>query len=234
MYPAVVLTAMAAIGIEMVGFVLPKILVLFNDFHAALPLPTRILIFIVNFTEHYGIFAAIGFVLLVFGLIWLVKQPKVKRQIHALLLRLPIFGPIFKKVNLARFTLTLSSLLKSSVPIIDSVKITGNVLGNVRYRENLYAVSEALKKGVPLSESLQVFPTYFPPMVVQMLLIGEQTGQVEQMLQELSNYYENEVDNTMNNFSTIIEPVIILMLGVAVACIAVAVVMPMYSLAESF
>lgn len=233
-YPAVVLSAMVLIGIEMVGFVLPKILVLFNDFQAELPLPTRILIWIVNFGQAYGIYVIIIVTALIALSVWLERKPAVKRQVHALTLKLPIFGKIIKKVNLARFTLTLSSLLKSAVPIIDAVKITGNVLGNVRYREDLATVADALKKGVSLSEVLHRFPDHFPPMVVQMIMIGEQSGQVEQMLVELANYYESEVDNTMRNLSTIIEPVIIIVLGAAVAGIAVAVVMPMYSLAESF
>lgn len=233
-YPAVILFAMAGIGIEMVVFVLPKIIVMFNDFHATLPLPTIALIWIVQTVEHYGIIIAIVLIALISTLVWLERKPPIKRWVHACNLRLPIFGAIIKKINLARFTLTLSSLLSSAIPIIDAVRITSNVQGNVKYREDLLAVSEALKKGEPLSETLSRSPARFPPMVVQMILVGEQSGQVEQMLQELSNYYSAEVDTTMRNFSTIIEPVIILVLGLAVAGIAVAVIMPMYSLAQSF
>lgn len=233
-YPAVVLTAMAGIGIEMVVFVLPKILVLFKDFDAQLPLPTRILIFIVSFTESYGIFLLVGLIALIIFLIWLVKQPAVKHHVHNINLHLPILGTIIKKINLARFTMTLSSLLQSTIPIIDAVRITATVQSNVLYREDLLDSAELLKKGDPLSETLARFPKRFSPMVVQMIMVGEQSGQVEQMLGELAEYYGNEVDTTMKNFSTIIEPVIILILGLAVAGIAVAVIMPMYSLAQSF
>lgn len=233
-YPAVILVAMAGIGIEMVAFVLPKIIVMFNDFQAELPLPTKMLIWIVTAAEHYGIFIVIVLIALAAFLVWLERKPRVKQAVHAFNLRLPIFGTIIKKINLARFTLTLSSLLQSAIPIIEAVKITASVLGNVKYKEDLAAAAEALKKGEPLSEALNRSPKRFPPMAVQMIMVGEQSGEMEQMLAELSEYYGEEVDNTMKNFSTIVEPVIILALGIAVAGIAVAVIMPMYSLAQSF
>ncbi len=233
-YPCVILFAMGAIGVEMVVFVLPKILVMFNDFHAALPLPTRILIGVVNGVQHYGIFILIALVLLVTGAVWLERKPKIKRLVHEMNLHLPIAGPIIKKINVARFTMTLSSLLQSTIPIIDAVRITSDVVSNVRYREALETVSENLKRGQTLSEILSTFPKYFPPMVTQMIMVGEQSGQVDQMLSELAEYFANEVDSTMKNFSTIIEPVIILLLGLCVAGIAVSVIMPIYSLAESF
>ncbi|MDO8626093.1 MAG: type II secretion system F family protein [Candidatus Magasanikbacteria bacterium] len=233
-YPAVILIAMAGIGIEMVVFVLPKIIVLFKDFNADLPLATRILIAIVTATGKYGIYMAIALVALVFGLIWLVKQPAVRRRLHAFNLFLPIMGNIIKKINIARFTMTLSSLLTSSIPITEAVRITASVQSNISYREALLICGEILKKGEPLSENLERYPRLFPPMVTQMIMVGEQTGEVETMLGELAGFYSDEVDTIMKNFSTIIEPVIILFLGLAVAGIAVAVIMPMYSLAQSF
>jgi type IV pilus assembly protein PilC len=233
-YPAVIMTAMTGIGIEMVVFVLPKILVMFNDFNAELPLPTRILMGVVNFSEKYALLVALGLVAFVSFCIWLLRKPPVKYQVHAFLLKLPVFGIIMKKINIARFTLTLSSLLQSALPIIEAVKITAQVLGNVRYRESVLVMAEDLKKGSPLSETLAKYPMYFPPMVVQMIMVGEQSGQVDHMLSELSEYYGEEVDATMRNFSTIVEPVMILIMGVAVAGMAVAVIMPMYSLAQSF
>lgn len=233
-YPAVVIIAMSGIAIEMVVFVLPKILIMFKDFHAELPLPTRILIGLVGAMESYGIFILLALIGLTSLSIWLGRKPNIKRIIHGLLLKLPIFGPIIKKINVARFTMTLSSLLQSTIPIIEAMKITSNVQSNVRYRESLLVAAEELKKGTTLSEALSVYPHLFPPMVVQMILVGEQSGQVEQMLAELSAYYGDEVDGTMRNISTIIEPVLIIVMGIAVGGMAVAVIMPMYSLAQSF
>lgn len=233
MYPAVIVVAMIGISIEVVVFILPKLLIMFKDFDAKLPLPTRILIFITDFTANYGLYMLVVIIFLIILGIWLIKKPRVKKVVHAINLRLPIIGMIIKKINLARFTLTLSSLLESTIPIIDATRISSEVLGNVIYKESLLSVSESLKKGEALSEILRRFPNIFPPMVTEMIMVGEKSGKTEDMLRELAEFYGNEVDTTMRNFTTIIEPIIILTLGLAVAGIAVAVIMPMYSLAEN-
>lgn len=233
-YPAVVFTAMIGIALEMVIFVLPKIMVMFNDFGSELPLATRILIGIIKTLEDYGIIILISLIALIVTGLWLLRKPAIKRSVHKFNLHLPIFGAIIKKINLARFTLTLSSLLESTIPIIEATKITSNVQSNVTYRDNLLVVAESLKKGENLSAVLARYPLTFPPMVTEMIMVGEQSGQVEKMLSELAEYYSGEVDATMKNFSTIIEPVVIVTLGLMVAGIAVAVIMPMYTLAQSF
>jgi len=233
-YPAVILVAMLGIALEMVIFVLPKITILFKDFNAELPLATRILIKVVDFFQNYGAVSIVGFIIFVIAFAWFYRLPKPRRFFHGVNLHLPIFGSIIKKINLARFTITLSSLLQSTIPIIDAVRITAGVQGNLVYKEKLLIVSDRLKKGETLSSLLSQFPDVFPPMVTEMIMVGEQSGRMEIMLTELADYYGNEVDNTMRNFATIIEPVIIVILGLMVAGIAVAVIMPMYSLAQSF
>jgi len=232
-YPAVVFIAMGGIALEVVVVILPKLMTMFEEFNAELPLATRVLIWITNTTQAYGIWIAVGFVLLIMAIIYLIKKPKIKRIVHALNLKMPIFGMIIKKINLARFTLTLTSLLSSGIPIINAVRTTAEVQSNIMYRESLLEAAEKLKKGETLSSILANYPQNFPPMVTEMIMVGEETGQVEQMLKEMSEYYSAEVDDTMRNFSSIIEPVIILVLGLAVAGIALAVITPMYSLAQS-
>lgn len=233
-YPAVVFTAMLGIGLEMVLFVLPKIMVMFNDVGATLPLATRILVGVITFFENYGLITLVVLVALILITIWLVRQPKIKQGLHKFNLHLPIFGAVIKKINLARCTLTLSSLLESTIPIIEAVKITAGVQSNVTYRDNLLITAESLKKGENLSTILRRFPLTFPAMVTEMIMVGEQSGQVEDMLNELAEYYSAEVDSTMKNFATIIEPVVIVILGLMTAGIAVAVIMPMYSMAQNF
>ncbi|OGH87817.1 MAG: hypothetical protein A3J93_05300 [Candidatus Magasanikbacteria bacterium RIFOXYC2_FULL_42_28] len=233
-YPLIIVIAMVGIGLEMVIFVLPKIIGMFNDFKAELPLATRILVAVVNFMQSYGIFAIAGFIGLVVLIVYLIHRPEIKKRVHKFNLHLPIFGGVIKQINLARFSITLSSLLQSTVPIIEAVKITAQVQGNVTYRDALLTVSEDLKKGETLSETLARHRLVFPPMVTEMIMVGEESGKIEHMLAEIADYYSNEVDGTMKNFSAIIEPVIILILGLAVAGVAVAVIMPMYSLAQQF
>ncbi len=233
-YPAVILVAILGISIEMVVFILPKIMVMFQDFKSELPLSTRVLIATVKFTQSYGIYLVLGVIGAIISFFWALKNLTFKKAVHHFTLKLPIFGMVIKKINLARFTLTLSSLLESTIPIVEATKITASVQTNLMYHDSLMEVSEGLKRGDNLSKILTQYPEIFPPMVTEMIMVGEEAGKMDDMLKELSEYYGNEVDATMKNFSVIIEPVIIVVLGLVVAGIAVAVIMPMYSLAQNF
>jgi type IV pilus assembly protein PilC len=233
LYPLIIICAMAGISCFVVFYILPKILVMFEDVQVELPLATRVLIGITKFSQNYWWLMLAVIIFAVIAFLRLMKIYEFKKKVHQLMLRLPIFGPIIKKVNLARFTLTLSSLLGSTIPIVEATHISADVLNNVIYKENLMTAADGLRQGETLSEILSIYPKNFPAMVTEMIMVGEQTGRVEKMLGELSEYYNNEVEETMNNFTAIIEPVIILILGLGVAGIAVAVIMPMYSLAQS-
>lgn len=236
-YPAVIVAAMGGIGIMMVTVVLPKLMTMFNEFHAQLPLATRVLIAISNFASQpkYMIPSILIIIFLIASFaISLKRLPKFKLFIHSLNLHLPIAGKIIKKINLARFSLTLSSLLKSTIPIAEAIEITAGTCTNVLYQNTLRAAGQKIKSGVPLSEILRIDFKLYPPMVTEMIMVGERSGEIDSLLDELSNFYSSEVDKTMKNFATIIEPVIILLLGLAVAGMAVAVIMPMYTLVQSF
>ncbi len=236
-YPAVVFTAMGGVGLLMVTVVLPKLTELFKDFDADLPLATRVLIKITDIMGNpLYLSLIIGFIIFAITLfVYLLKNNLgFKRAIHGLMLHLPIFGPVIKQINLARFSLTFSSLMKSALPIVDAIDITADTCGNLRYKEALHTTTERIKKGDPLSESLRDYDQLFPPIVTEMIMVGERSGEVNELLSELSDFYSAQVDKTMKNFTTIIEPVIILVLGLAVAGMAVAVVMPMYTLVQNF
>jgi len=236
-YPAVVVSAMAGVGILMTTVILPKLIEIFNEFDSELPLATRVLIAITNFVSN-----PIYFILLIAGLSGLIvlfiislrKQPSFRRAVHRLNLLLPIFGRVIKQINLARFSLSLSSLLKSTIPIIDAIDITADTCSNRLYQDSLHAAAKTIKGGTSLSEILRGYPQLFPPMVTEMIMVGERSGEVDRLLSELSDFYGREVDKTMKNFTTIIEPVLILTLGLAVAGVAVAVIMPMYTLVQNF
>jgi len=236
-YPIVIIMSMVGIGAFMVIFVLPKLLTIFNDFNTELPIPTKILIAITNFASNplnIAIMAIIMATLIFVFITSLKKSLSFKRMVHNINLRLPIFGQVIKKINLARFSLTLSSLLKSTVPIINAVDITAETCSNQAYREALHSTAEKLKSGTPLSEILTEHSHIFPPMVTEMIMVGERTGEIDQLLSELAGFYSNEVDKTMKNFATIIEPVVILLLGIAVGGMAIAVIMPMYTLVQNY
>ncbi|PIR03697.1 MAG: hypothetical protein COV59_04470 [Candidatus Magasanikbacteria bacterium CG11_big_fil_rev_8_21_14_0_20_39_34] len=236
-YPAVIITAMIGVATLMVTVILPKLLVIFKDFDTELPLATKVLIVITDFASNPFNLTVIVISLICFTTLYIYLLRKVygfKRFIHNVNLHLPIFGKVIKQINLARFSLTLSSLLKSTVPIMTAVDITADTCSNVLYKDSLHRASETIQQGTPLSEILSEYNKLFPPMVTEMIMVGERTGEIGHMLNELSDFFAKAVDKTMKNFTTIIEPVIILVLGVAVAGMAVAVIMPMYSLVQNF
>jgi len=236
-YPAVILSAIGVVAILMVTVVLPKITSMFDEFDTELPLATRVLIAITDFMSKPLNLIIVA--ILIIGIISLFVyslrlSPRFKYMVHSFNLHLPIFGSVIQHINLARFSLTLSSLLKSTLPIIEATDISSETVSNVCYTKALKEAREKLEKGISLSEILMSHGKLFPPMVTEMIMVGERTGEIDRLLEELSNFYAKEVDNTMKNFSTIIEPVIIIALGLAVAGIAVAVIMPMFSLMQNF
>ncbi|MEA3449408.1 MAG: type II secretion system F family protein [Patescibacteria group bacterium] len=229
-YPAVIIIAMLGIGTFMMIFVVPKITGMFDNLEAELPLPTKILIGISDTLVNNGVLSAIVVIALAFAFFQALKTQKGKYIFQAILLKAPIFGPIIKKINIASFSRNISSLLRTDIMIIRTFEITAKVLGNLHYRAALNKMAEKIKKGGKLHEVIKVNPKLFPPVVTQMVAIGEETGELDNILAELAEFYENEIDQIMENLPAIIEPVLILVLGLGVGGVAVAIIMPMYSI----
>jgi len=232
-YPAIIFSATILISVGMIIFVIPKILSIFKEFTVELPLSTRILIGATDAIQNYGLLIAVVFLMTVALLIYLGRTKRGRAAIHAVILRLPIFGSLVSRFNLARLARTLSSLLGTDVPIVRSCEITGDVLGNVHYRAALRDAAERIKKGVGLAEVFAESPKLFPPVVVQMVRVGERSGTIDKLLAEIAGFYEDQIDDAVKNLSSIIEPVLILFLGAAVGLIAFAVISPIYALSQS-
>lgn len=232
-YPAVIVAATVGITILMFVYVIPSVLSVFEDAKVQLPLSTRILIAVSNGFTHYGLYVGSGLIAFIAGLMFYFRTPKGKRVAHAIILNLFIIGPIAKKVNLARFSRTLSSLLKTDIPVIESLKITSHVVGNVHFKEVLTQSAEELTKGVQINSVLAKHPKLFPPIVTQMILVGEKSGNLDMLLDELAGFYEAEVEDITKNLASIIEPILIVFLGGVVALIAFAVISPIYTLSEN-
>jgi len=232
-YPIIVVASMLLIGIGMIIFVVPKITSIFKELNTDLPLPTKILIGISDFVVNHGIFSATVAILCVSGVILSMKLATTRKTWHWLYISLPIFGPIVKKINLAKFCRTLSSLMKSDIAITKAFETTSMVVSNLYYREALNSSIEKLKSGVSMTEVVSAYHKLFPPVVTQMIASGEETGTVDEILGELAGFYEEEIDQTMKTLPTIIEPVLMLVLGVGVGLMAVAIIMPMYSITQN-
>jgi len=233
-YPVIVLIAMILIGIGMLIFVIPKITSLFDQMKTQLPFATRLLINISNFVVNNGLLTALILITIIIVFVLILRSPKGKFVFHGIVLKLPVFGPIIQEINLAKFARTLSSLIKTDIPIIKTFEVTGQTLGNKRYQQVLVEAAKKLKKGSGIADSLKEYPNLFPPVIIQMILTGEETGKVDEILAELASFYEDEIDRIMKTLPSIIEPLLMIVLGAAVAVMAVAIIMPMYSLTQQF
>ncbi|MFA6304681.1 MAG: type II secretion system F family protein [Patescibacteria group bacterium] len=231
-YPIIVITAMIFISIGMMVFVVPKITAVFVEMKAELPLATKILIGISNFIVNNGWLTGLSGLLFIAIIVFTLKYKETKWYYHSLFIKLPMIGTIVKKINLAKFCRTLSSLLKTDISLVKSFEISAEILSNVVYRQSLLDSQKELKEGTSLTAVLQKYPKLYPPVIIQMCSAGEETGTIDEILGEMASFYEDEIDQVMKTLPSIIEPVLLLILGTGVGAMAVAIIMPMYSLSE--
>jgi len=231
-YPAVIVTVMITIGVLMMIFVVPTLLKTFVDFGAALPPATQFLLNISNIFQQYGIVVLVLLAAAGATLWWWHKKDSGKKVMHMIILKAPILGPLAHEVNAARTARTLASLLASGVEVVESVTITAEVVQNVYFRRVLKEAEEAIKKGDLMSKIFAAHDKLYPAFFAEMLAVGEETGRIAEMLLNVAHYYEEDVDLKTKDMSTVIEPVLIVMIGAAVGFFAVAMIQPMYSLVD--
>lgn len=229
-YPAVIIISMIGIGILMMIMVVPKLTAVFDDLDMELPLTTRIVIGFSDLLKNNlisGLIALVGFI---FFIKFISKIKIIKYLLHGIYLRLPIFGQLIRKINSARFARTLSSLIESGVPIVEALGIVAGTLNNLHFKRTLINSAKEIQKGKELSTTLMKHKKLYTPMVIQMISVGEKTGNLTKVLKHLANFYETEVDNMTKNLSAIIEPVLMIVIGAAVGFFAVSMIKPMYSM----
>jgi type IV pilus assembly protein PilC len=232
-YPVAVGVIAIVIVTGMLMFVVPVFAEMFASFGADLPLPTRILV-IVSDTIRNPLFF-IPFAALVIGtVIWYRRNrnnPSVRAVIDPLKFKVPIFGPLFAKVALARFTRTFSTLMHAGVPILSALDIVGDTAGNVVITRAVVAVKESVRQGTGIAKPLAEHPV-FPSMVVQMIAVGEDTGALDTMLRKVADFYDQEVEATTEQLMSLIEPVMIMTLGIVVGAMIVALYLPIFKIFE--
>jgi len=229
-YPAVIVVAMLGIGVLMMILVVPKLTQVFDDLKIDLPLSTRFIIGISNFLQNNYILALFIFTGLFLLFKFINRIGIVRSVFHRLYLHIPIFSPLIRKVNSARFARILSALIIGGIAIVESLKIAANTLGNIHFKNALIDASNQVQKGEPLSKGLSKYKNLYTPMVIQMIQVGEETGNLSEILENLADFYEDEIDNTTKNLSSIIEPVLMIVVGIAVGFFAVSMIQPMYSM----
>jgi type IV pilus assembly protein PilC len=230
LYPLVILVALLAVGFAMMVFVIPKLAEVFRGFDVELPLPTRILLAMGEFFEAYWYVVLVGLLLLGVGGWGLLQVKSIKHRLLHGLLYTPILGPIVQQVNLARFCRNLSSLLRSGVSFVEALGILGENTPHPSYAVVFKAGQEHVKQGKTLSEFLSGFRRLFPLLVVNVVKVGEETGELDKVLAETALFFEGEVDQTMKNLTSILEPILMVIIGLAVGALAISVISPIYNL----
>ena len=228
-YPSVVISAAILVTTILLVFVIPTFAELFEDFGAELPLPTQIVINISNFFVKYFFVISGSFFTSLIIFFKFSKTDKGKSVLHPIYLKLPIFGDLIRKVAVARFTRTLGTMLSSGVPILTALNICSKTAGNkvveVTVQKTRVAISEGKQMADTLSES-----NVFPPMVTQMIGVGETSGALDKMLEKVAIFYEEEVDNAVGALKQLIEPLMILFLGVIIGGLVIAMYLPIFKL----
>ncbi|PYS54801.1 MAG: pilus assembly protein PilC [Acidobacteria bacterium] len=228
-YPiAVVLIASGVITL-ILWKVVPAFTELFNSMNVDLPLPTRIVVGASQFVGSFGLFVIIGMGILGFIFKSYYATPKGRYVVDGLLLKAPIFGPLLRKIAVARFTRTMSTLVASGVPILDCLDITARTSGNAIIEEAILDVKQAISEGRTIVDPLKASGV-FPSMVVSMIGVGEQAGALESMLSKIADFYEEEVDSAVGDLMTALEPAMIVVLGVTVGGIVISMYLPIFTL----
>jgi type IV pilus assembly protein PilC len=227
-YPIIIISAALIIVTLVMWFVVPQFVEIFRGMDAQLPLPTRILINISNVVTHGMPFLiAIGFILWV-GAKYASNFPVWNRWLDKLRLKIPVFGFLLRRIALSRFARTFAILLKSGVPIIKSLTVVEETVGNAVIEHAVSKAKISIKEGERISYPLEETGE-FPPMVIDMIAVGEETGSLDEMLQKISDFYDREVDYTIDAFTTMIEPVLITLMGVVIGGIVISLYMPLFS-----
>ena len=231
-YPVIVLCVAFGVVAVLMIFVIPTFQDMFTQFGSALPGPTQLVVDLSAFFRNYWPLMIITIILLIIGFKWARKQPKGRFYLDSFALKLPIFGPLIRKVAVAKFTRTLGTMISSGVPIMDGLEITAKTSGNVIIENAIQAVRTAISEGKSMSEPLEQ-TGIFPGMVVQMIAVGEATGAMDQMLSKIADFYDEEVDTAVEALTSALEPMLMVFLGGIIGFVVVAMYLPIFQMASS-
>lgn len=233
-YPAIIVVGMFVVAIVMMVFVIPKLMTLYGEFNAKLPMATKILITISNaFVKFWPIFLVVGFVGFYTFLAYR-RTPKGRRKTDELIFKLPIIGELQKQIVLTELTRTLSLMVGSGVSILDGLNISAGVVGNVVLADALKDAAKQVEKGFPIAYSFSKHPEAFPFILSQMIAVGEETGKMQEVLEKVSHVFEIESDQKVKALTSAIEPLVMIILGLGVGFLVIAIILPIYNLTSQF
>ncbi|NQT95312.1 MAG: type II secretion system F family protein [Candidatus Omnitrophica bacterium] len=230
-YPITVISIAIGITIFLLVKVVPTFKGIFDMLGGSLPLPTQILLSVSGFLQHWFILGFIGLIIFIVVMSRYIKTEQGALAFDTFMLKLPIFGNIIRKVSVAKFSRTLSTLVKSGVPILSSLEIVAKTSGNKVVEIAINNTKQSVREGKNLAEPLAK-STIFPPMVVRMIAVGEQAGELEKMLTKIADFYDEQVDAAVSGLTSLLEPLIIVFLGVVIGGIVLAIFLPIFKITE--
>jgi len=233
-YPAIIIVGMIMVAFIMMIFVIPRLMTLYDEFEAELPLPTKILIgissLVVAFWPIVIIMVVVGFL----GFRQYRNTEKGRRKTDELIFKVPIFGELQKQIILTELTRTLSLMVGAGVSILEALSITAGVVGNVVISFALEDAAKQIEKGFPIAFSFAKHPEAFPYILSQMIAVGEETGKMEEVLLKVSNVFEIESDEKVKTLTAAVEPIVMVVLGLGVGFLVIAIILPIYNLTSKF
>lgn len=231
-YPAFILTALIAVAFMLMIFVMPQLIAVFKEGNAQLPITTRMLIWVSDFLRGYWWAIFLAVIGIIVGFRFIIKSPTGRNTFDMLKLRAPILGNIYNRIYLNRFARSLATLLASGVPLAQSLQIVADVVGNVHYNQLILSTIKEVESGNSIT-TVFAQSKIVPVMLSQMMSIGEQSGQLDGVLNKVADFYARELANLLNNLVSLIEPVIMVIMGVGVAVLISAILLPIYNLSSA-
>ena len=233
LYPAFIICGLSVVGVLMIVFVVPKLTGIIEESGGELPLATRILIGTSDFMRAYWWLILIALGGFLAGFRSFIKIPKGRELFDLFKLKLPIFGKLLQRIYLVRFTRSMNTLIKGGVGITQGLEISADIIGNQIYRQLILKTIKEVEDGNSISNIFAESPV-IPHMVAQMMAVGEKTGKLDMVLEKITDFYSREINNIVANLMTLMEPIIMVIIGVAVGVMVAAVLLPMYNMANSF
>lgn len=232
-YPIVIVIAASGIGALMTVFLFPKLLPIFQSLNVPLPFTTRVLLLLSNILTNYWLFLIIGVIVLIFVFIMLMRLvPSFRYAVHGISLRVPILGPMLRHYHLTNICRISGTLFKSQVRVLETIEVTAETTTNLVYRDKLEKLQHSIRKGGNISSYLHKYPKLFPKMLCHMIAVGETTGSLSDTLLYLGEIHESELDEQTKRLSSIIEPVMMVGVGLMVGFIAVSIITPIYEVTQ--
>ena len=232
-YPMFVFIAVIGLGLAVAFFVLPNLLPLFNSLDVELPASTKILMFLAKAFDVYGMQIFLSIIFIIIALTFILRRKASRPFTHWLILKTPLIGRLSRQLNMARFSRSLASLAKSGMPIDDNLRVTATMMSNYYFMNVVENILPAIKKGQALADALKQYPYLFDDIFIKLLALGESTAGLEEACENAAEYYEAEVDDTMKNLGIILEPILLIFVGIIVAFVAFSIIGPIYKITGS-